>query len=441
MASPPPTASWTCATCGRRVPPRVAECRCGATAPVEARSPTPETKPSRARHRGRTFLPTAFGLVAGAALATAYLSSTRAPAPAATEVPTAAPIVVATTPPTPVTPAPPEEPPPPPPEPSAEERPALEDIVAQALPAVASIEAGGARGTGFFVRPDALVTNAHVVGQQTSARVQVGAMVYTARVGALSPAVDLAVLHVDTPDPRQHTLRFGSNGQARVGQEVVAVGSALGVLSNTVTRGIISAFRQLGDVTLVQTDAAINPGNSGGPLIDRSGAVIGVNSMAISRHVAQGLGFAIAIEHVERLLASGYADAGSTPADGLQRLLAPPAAADDHRAHGEQALTRALTAAARGADELDTYWRRYAGSCVARAATLGDRAWISTLHPDGVEIRMASGYDCGGWLTTVRAHALEVRTAVERASEAARRAGVYPGTVRELRRQFRLSWG
>jgi S1-C subfamily serine protease len=373
----------------------------------------------------------------GAALATLFLSRAAAPPPAAAVEPAATAIVAAAVPPAP---PPREDVPPPPPDAAAENEPALEDIVAQALPAVASIEAGGARGTGFFVRPDTLVTNAHVVGHQTSVRIQAGGITYTARVAAASPAVDLAVLHVYAPDVHQRTLRLGSVGQARVGQEVVAVGSALGVLSNTVTRGIISAFRQLGDVTLVQTDAAINPGNSGGPLIDRTGAVIGVNSMAVSRHVAQGLGFAIAIEHVERLLTNGHAGPGPSPSDGLQRLLAPPAAADDRRGEGVQALTRSLAAAARGADELDAHWRRYATTCIARAATLGDRTWFATLHPDGVEIQMASGYDCGGWVTTVRSHALELRSVVEAAVEAARRAGVYPGTIRDLRRKFRLSW-
>ena len=62
-------------------------------------------------------------------------------------------------------------------------------------------------------------------------------------------------------------------------------------------------MRQVGGLTLVQTDAAINPGNSGGPLLDRSGEVIGITTMAMKSSEAQGLGFAVGIEHARALLA------------------------------------------------------------------------------------------------------------------------------------------
>ena len=435
---PPFSVSWTCAACGRRVPPRVAECRCGARAPVAAHPAEPA--PAGTSGAGQRLATTAFGVVLGAVLAVIALSEPADSPPVAPVAEAAVTAGPAAPPVSSMPPAPPADAPPTEPDAPDDPAPALEDVVARALPAVASIEAGGSRGTGFFVRPDTLVTNAHVVGHQTTVRVQAGDSHYTARVSITSPAVDLAVLQVYGADPQQPVLPFGRVEQARVGQEVVAVGSALGVLSNTVTRGIISAFRRLGPVTLVQTDAAINPGNSGGPLLDRSGAVIGVNSMAVSRHVAQGLGFAIAAEHVEQLLERGTGDAGLAPADGLQRLLSAPSGAGDRRSEGERTLAQALTAAARAADELDAYWRRYAGTCVVRVVMAGDRAWLATLHPDGVEIQVAARIDCPGWIATVRSHALELRSAVETAAEAARRAGVYPGTIRDQRRKFRLSW-
>ncbi len=68
-------------------------------------------------------------------------------------------------------------------------------------------------------------------------------------------------------------------------------------LQNTVTRGIVSAVRQVGPVTLVQTDAAVNPGNSGGPVLDREGMVIGIATMAVKAGLGQGLSFAVAIDH------------------------------------------------------------------------------------------------------------------------------------------------
>src|SRR5205809_1676816 len=109
-------------------------------------------------------------------------------------------------------------------------------------------------------------------------------------------------MRVSNPDPNQPALRLGSGMQARPGQEAMALGSPLG-LQNTVTRGIVSAVRQVGALTLVQTDAAINPGNSGGPLLGRNGEVIGITTMSMRSAVAQGLSFAVAIDHAEALLA------------------------------------------------------------------------------------------------------------------------------------------
>ncbi len=88
---------------------------------------------------------------------------------------------------------------------------------------------------------------------------QVGNATYSARVTTVSTGSDLALLQVSNANPNQPVLTLGSVSNARVGQEVIAVGSALGVLSNTVTRGIVSAVRQVGNITLIQTDAAINP--------------------------------------------------------------------------------------------------------------------------------------------------------------------------------------
>jgi serine protease Do len=176
----------------------------------------------------------------------------------------------------------------------------LEDVVSRAVPGVVSIRAGRARGSGFFVRPATIVTNAHVVEGQTVVQVQVNGIEYSGAVTMVSPGTDLAVVEVSNPDPRQTALRLGTVRDIRVGQEVVAIGSALGVLSNTVTRGIVSAIRRAGPVTLIQTDAAINPGNSGGPLVDLSGRVIGINSRAFL--MANTLGFSIPANVVKEVV-------------------------------------------------------------------------------------------------------------------------------------------
>jgi hypothetical protein len=249
------------------------------------------------------------------------------------------------------------------------------------------------------------------------------------------------VLHVTGGRPDQPTLRMGTIKEVRVGQEVVAIGSALGVLSNTVTRGIVSAVRQAGSVMLIQTDAAINPGNSGGPLVDRTGLVIGINSMRVAQSAGEGLAFAVAIDHAGPLL-SGQAPmaAASTPVEGLNQIMNTPSQSDEMRDRGEQAYRKALEWAARNGEQLDSYWDRYAKTCVTSATRTGDRAWFAALEVSGVRMNERTPYDCQTWLNTVRSNANSVRTEVAKAAETARRSGVYPGVMRDLRREYKLEW-
>jgi S1-C subfamily serine protease len=111
-----------------------------------------------------------------------------------------------------------------------------------------------------------------------------------------SPNHDLALLRVDSV--YGSALKTGAAGQhPEPGQAVYAIGSPMG-LSNTVTSGILSAYRKREntDDVYLQTDAAINPGNSGGPLIDDHGNVLGVNTMKLKN--ADRIGFAIPIDVV-----------------------------------------------------------------------------------------------------------------------------------------------
>jgi hypothetical protein len=249
---------------------------------------------------------------------------------------------------------------------------------------------------------------------------------------------DLAVLSVTGASPNQPTLRLGSVNGTRVGQEVVAIGSALGVLSNTVTRGIISAVRRAGAVTLIQTDAALNPGNSGGPLLDRNGIVVGINTLG--QRAAEGVAFAVASDHASQLLSGQLAAQSATPLDGLNRLTGAPSDGDRRRQQGEQAYRQVMEWAARNGEQLDTQWTRYAPSCVTRSTRSGDRPWFAVLEPNGVVISATSAYDCEQWLSTMRTNATAIRAGVLKAAEAARQAGVYPGVLRDVRREYRLEW-
>jgi S1-C subfamily serine protease len=445
--------AWLCTSCGRRVPGRIPACRCGAGRPEAVADRPAEAahvaSPQRGPGHKSLLLLCALTLILGVAGYSSVRqvveeSNRRTKADATQQAATAddtiapvaplAPIVVtddnAPASASPIEPA------------TKSEKTAgdsLEDVVSRVLPAVAAIDAGNSRGTGFFIRFDQVLTNAHVVEGQSSVRLQVGKAQYTARVVRMSTGTDLALLQVFNADPNQPTLTLGSVSSARVGQEVVAVGSALGVLSNTVTRGIVSAMRKAGSVTLIQTDAAINPGNSGGPLVNRSGEVIGINSIGFTS--AQGLAFAVAIDHAPPLV-EGRSDAATqTPLGELRNAMGGPSAPDQARLTGEHEYAELLKRAESRADQLDDLWNRYSRSCVSTTFKGGDRPWFAVFEPNGVSMTRVSNVDCEGWFDTITANARPLYDAIAKATETARRSGVYPGTLRDLRRQHRMEWG
>ncbi len=222
----------------------------------------------------------------------------------------------------------------------------VEEVAAKVVPSVVKLETNTGRaseeGSGIVISADGLImTNSHVV---SAARIAAGAN--DAPVGpdrgnipagtknstvtfadgrtaqftvlGTDPSSDIAVVRVEgvsglTP------ITLGSSANLRVGQDVVAVGSPLG-LEGTVTTGIISALNRPvtagGDagnqntvLDAIQTDAAINPGNSGGALVNMSGELVGINSAIATlggdSPAAQsgsiGLGFAIPVDQAKRI--------------------------------------------------------------------------------------------------------------------------------------------
>ncbi|HAX05999.1 MAG TPA: serine protease Do [Acidimicrobiaceae bacterium] len=187
-------------------------------------------------------------------------------------------------------------------------------VLAAVAPTVVQIEVssedgifGGGQGTGFIISADGqVVTNAHVVEDAVSINVMLSdGTVRTAELVQQDPTRDLAVLKIEGED--LPAARLGRSAEVEVGDEVLAIGNALGLGDTpSVTTGIISALdRELqlsGNrlTRLIQTDAAINPGNSGGPLVNAKGEVIGVNT-AIAGN-AEGIGFAISIDHARPVI-------------------------------------------------------------------------------------------------------------------------------------------
>lgn len=317
---------------------------------------------------------------------------------------------------------------------------ALEDVIGRVLPAVVTVDSPGGRGTGFYIRADRVLTNHHVVEGQTSVQLLSGNVKRTAVVMNVSAGTDLAILQVYNPDPQQVTLPLGTINRVRVGEEVIAIGSPLGVLSNTVTRGIVSAVRRTGETVLIQTDAAVNPGNSGGPLLNRSGQVIGINTMSFTR--AQSLSFAVAVDHATTLI-TGQRTSLVAPAPHEQMASAMrggPSDGDRQREQGEQRYEAMLKWATREAEQIDDYWNRYAKSCITNARRSGDRAWFAVYESNGVTVSGVSGYDCQQFLSTVTGHANQIRQTMTTEGDTARQAGVYPGVLRDLRRRYRLDW-
>ncbi len=172
------------------------------------------------------------------------------------------------------------------------------------------VKIGG--GSGFIIAKDGLIiTSKHVVAD---AQAEYTVVVepkekYPAKVLARDSINDIAVLKVE-PERSLPFLKMGSSKNIEIGEEVIAVGNALGEFQDTISSGIVSGlsrFIQANDHInretarlrgLIQTDAAINPGNSGGPLIDMEGKVIGINTATVMG--AQNIGFAIPIDYARK---------------------------------------------------------------------------------------------------------------------------------------------
>lgn len=161
-------------------------------------------------------------------------------------------------------------------------------------------------GSGFIISSSGqILTNSHVVDGADKVTVTLkDGRTFDGQVLGEDPVTDVAVIKINANN--LPTIPLGNSEVLQPGEAVIAIGNPLG-LNNTVTSGIISATgRSSSDigasdkrVDYLQTDAAINPGNSGGPLLNARGQVIGMNT-AILRN-AQGLGFAIPINTVQRI--------------------------------------------------------------------------------------------------------------------------------------------
>lgn len=205
----------------------------------------------------------------------------------------------------------------------------ISSIAEQAMPSVVSITnksvqeirmfgqsqafENESRGTGIIIgRTDTellLVTNNHVVNAAKEISVGfVDGEMAEAKVKGTDSSKDLAVLSIKMEDLTEETkkqirvIELGKSSELQVGQQVVAIGNALGY-GQSVTTGIVSALNREVTIedytnTLIQTDAAINPGNSGGALLNMNGQLVGINSAKYSDTNVEGMGYAIPVDDV-----------------------------------------------------------------------------------------------------------------------------------------------
>ena len=168
-------------------------------------------------------------------------------------------------------------------------------------------------GSGFIATADGLLlTNRHVVSDPDAEYTVIlnDGRKFQGTVLARDTVNDLAVITIDDRD--LPILKLGDSDSLKIGQSVIAIGYTLSEYKNTVTKGVVSGIGRrvvAGDgfqssvlEGAIQTDAAINPGNSGGPLLDLSGAVIGINT-AVNRE-GQLIGFAIPANEAKRVIES-----------------------------------------------------------------------------------------------------------------------------------------
>ena len=178
----------------------------------------------------------------------------------------------------------------------------LAEVVVMLEPTVVRIDTAEGSGSGIIIsRTGYVLTNNHVVEDAHLITITlVSGEKYDGIVVARDEHRDLAIVGIiaDRSDFSEGVL--GSSEAIVVGEEVVAIGYSLGLEGQvTVSKGIVSAIRNIDSSSYIQTDAAINPGNSGGPLVNLKGEIIGINTAKYVGVEVEGIGLAIPIDEAK----------------------------------------------------------------------------------------------------------------------------------------------
>ncbi len=173
------------------------------------------------------------------------------------------------------------------------------------ITSIVTIKTGSGHGSGCLISADGyIVTNYHVApsSKDTISVILHGGEVYKAELVRSDFTFDLALLKIESETPFCSVMPVGEV-KNKLGDKVMVIGTpADPSLGQTITKGIVSGFRQVRGKSLIQTDAHINPGNSGGALFNESGELIGVVSSKAAGAIVEGVGFAIPAPYIfERL--------------------------------------------------------------------------------------------------------------------------------------------
>jgi S1-C subfamily serine protease len=316
----------------------------------------------------------------------------------------------------------------------------LEEMVDAAMPAIVLVETTGGRGSAFYVAHDTLITNVHVVQQDQYVTLRrMNGSTVTARVQTRAPNFDIAILKVAQASTSQPYLAMATYTNLRAGQEVIVIGSALGTLQNSVSRGIVSGIRNSAGVQLIQSDAAANPGNSGGPMLDRNGRVVGILTAGYKER--EGLNFAVAIDHARDILEGREKNLGTgqSALGTIESTVPGRSESDRQKQQGEQAFKQRVGSAEQAANQLDGYWKQFRSTCF-KSPIRGsyNREWFAVFVPGGLPGDAAAG--CVQYYQGMVGEMNKFRDYMRTTVQDARRANLLPGTIRDELSSKRLTF-
>ncbi len=178
----------------------------------------------------------------------------------------------------------------------------IAEVVALLEPTVVRVETSEGSGSGILIsKTGYILTNKHVVDGTTLVKITLmSGEKYDGIVVGRDKHRDLAIVGIIADHANFSEGVLGLSEDIMIGEEVVAIGYSLGLEGQvTVSKGVVSAIRNIDGSNYIQTDAAINPGNSGGPLVNLKGEIIGINTAKYVGVEVEGIGLAIPIDETK----------------------------------------------------------------------------------------------------------------------------------------------